>query len=168
MGIKLYNQLPKYIVKKHGPCDFVQVHSTADSSFKIVLTKVTNSVGIFRTPIYVILHGYHSTLWKYCRVALNAEKNTFLTCTNHLPYITHTYDWPPISCSIIVVVDQVAFCRQRSYFPALRGMIKWTLYIQVLVNAVQSLSWTLICSVLVWKWLLKCSHFLLFRILINW
>jgi len=59
-------------------------------------------------------------LWKHCRVALNAEKNTFLTCTNHLPCITHTNDWPPISCSI-TVLDQVAFCRQRSYFPALRG-----------------------------------------------
>jgi len=58
MGIKLYNQLPKHIVEKHGPCDFVHVHSTADSSFKINLRKVTKSVGIFRTPVSVILHVY--------------------------------------------------------------------------------------------------------------
>jgi len=56
MGIKLYNQLLKQIVEKHGPCDFVHVHSTADSSFKIILRKVTKSVGIFRTPVSVILY----------------------------------------------------------------------------------------------------------------
>jgi len=58
MGIKLYNQLPKHIVEKHGLCDFVHVHSTADSSFKIVLRKVTKRVGIFRTPVSVVLHVY--------------------------------------------------------------------------------------------------------------
>ena len=103
----------------------------------------------------------HFTLRNYCRGALNAEKNTFLTCTNHLPCMTHTNDWPPISCSI-TVVDQVAFFRQRSYFPALRVMIKWAVCIQVLVNAIKSLSWTLMCSMLKWKWLLKCSHCFLF------
>jgi len=110
----------------------------------------------------------HFTLWKYYRGALSAEKNMFHTCTNHLPCVTHTNDWPPISCSITVAVDQVAYCRQRSYFPAFKVTIKWTLCIQVLMNAIQSLSWTLMCSVLKWKCLLKCSHFFLFRILINW
>jgi len=51
MGIKLYSQLPKQIIEKHGPCDFVHVHSTADSNFKLTLRKVTKSVGIFRTPV---------------------------------------------------------------------------------------------------------------------
>ena len=58
MGFELYSQLLKHIIEKHGLCDFAHVHSTADSSFKIILRKVTKSVGIFRTLVSVILHVY--------------------------------------------------------------------------------------------------------------